>query len=94
MASCTTLDHIYPATQDGTPCYCGRRRWNADSSGYAGPTTPAKPAATRKLPRRGQMVRLTIDGLTTLWFVDETDREAGMFHIEGKGWHEVADIVT
>lgn len=24
---CTTLDHIYPATSPGTPCYCGRRTW-------------------------------------------------------------------
>jgi hypothetical protein len=28
MASnCTTLDHIYPATSAGTPCYCGDRTW-------------------------------------------------------------------
>ena len=24
---CTSLDHIYPATVPGTPCYCGRRTW-------------------------------------------------------------------
>ena len=24
---CTFLDHIYPATQPGMPCYCGKRTW-------------------------------------------------------------------
>ena len=25
--TCTSLDHVYPATVPGTPCYCGRRTW-------------------------------------------------------------------
>lgn len=24
---CTGLDHIYPRTVPGTPCYCGKRTW-------------------------------------------------------------------
>jgi hypothetical protein len=24
---CTTLDHVYPGTVPGTPCYCGKRTW-------------------------------------------------------------------
>lgn len=89
--NCTTLDHIYPATVDGTPCYCGKRRWNQDGTNYAGPTT--KPARVVRLPRRGSMVRLAIDGLETLWCVDQVDRESNMFHIEGKGWHEPQEII-
>ena len=27
MANCTSLDHIYPTTLLGVPCYCGRRTW-------------------------------------------------------------------
>lgn len=25
--NCTTVDHIYPRTEPGTPCYCGKRTW-------------------------------------------------------------------
>ncbi len=25
--TCTTLDHVYPATVPGTPCHCGKRTW-------------------------------------------------------------------
>lgn len=25
--TCTTLDHVYPGTAPGTPCYCGERTW-------------------------------------------------------------------
>ena len=25
--SCTTLDHLYPSTVQGTPCFCGARTW-------------------------------------------------------------------
>ena len=25
--TCTTLDHVYPSTVPGTPCYCGDRTW-------------------------------------------------------------------
>lgn len=83
-------NRVYPATVDGTPCYCGKRHWNQDSPSYAGPTTKAPPA---RLPRRGTLVRLAIDGLTTLWFVDQVDRDAGMFHVEGKGWHEAGEVI-
>lgn len=24
---CTSLDHVYPGTVLGTPCYCGARTW-------------------------------------------------------------------
>lgn len=27
IRTCTTLDHIYPSTVPGTPCYCGDRTW-------------------------------------------------------------------
>ncbi len=27
MSYCTSLDHVYPATVPGTPCYCGRNTW-------------------------------------------------------------------
>lgn len=27
MSTCTSLDHVYPATVPGTPCYCGARTW-------------------------------------------------------------------
>lgn len=27
MANCTTLDHVYPRTVPGTPCYCGAKTW-------------------------------------------------------------------
>ena len=36
--TCTSLDHVYPTTVPGTPCYCGVKTW-------AG----AKRAAARKL---------------------------------------------
>jgi hypothetical protein len=35
-SDCTHLDHIYPSdveighVVDGTPCYCGKRRWNME----------------------------------------------------------------
>lgn len=80
---CTTLDHVYPDTQDGTPCYCGRRRWNMDAGSYTGPA--AKPTRTRVYPpRRGALVELR-GHPGVKWAVAEVDREAGMFRVSAAG---------
>ena len=28
---CSSLDHIYPSSAPGTPCFCGARQWPASS---------------------------------------------------------------
>jgi hypothetical protein len=94
MNGCTNLDHIYPSDGDakpvdGTPCYCGRRRWNQDGNSYNGPTAPAKVAHTWP-PRRGSRVELrSAPGVRRV--VAAVDREADMIQIDGR-WYEQADV--
>ena len=105
--NCTNLDHQYPIGSngerpaDGTPCFCGKRRWNQDSATYAGPTTPAKPIADRtKLPRKGSCVNVILRmpdgsaaGVHQMAHVIEVDREAQMFRVaEFVNWLEVGDL--
>ena len=89
--SCTTLDHVYPTTHDGTPCFCGKRRWNQDARTYAGPTT--RPAPPTTMPRRGAAVIVRYLGQATRVTVTEVDREAGMFRTETHSWFEPTDII-
>src|SRR4051812_547779 len=96
--SCTTMDHCYPQngpgghTVKGTRCFCGKRAWGSwDDRGR--PLAATRAPAAPRLPRRRSLVRLVISGVNSLWFVDSVDREAGMFHVEGKGWHEPSEVI-
>ena len=76
--TCTTMDHIYPRTKPGAPCYCGKRQWPGVPAGkyfpqVANTTCPTpgngahslvkgKPAQTRAQGIMSQTVTLTKRG--------------------------------
>lgn len=85
--TCTTIDHCCPLNHpDGTPCYCGARRWNQDSPFYAGPKGSTEPAT--KLPRVGSVVRIGEANHEVL----RIDRKEGMFQTNDGRWHEPTEI--
>jgi hypothetical protein len=98
--TCTTLDHCYPPSPDGskpadgTPCFCGKRRWNQDGMSYTGPT--AAPVRARTFPpRKGSRVELR-SFLGGVFTVTEVDRDAAMFRASVPGhetrWFEEGDL--
>jgi hypothetical protein len=94
--NCTSIDHIYPSTTDGTPCYCGARRWNQDGQSYSGPTGKPK-VSEKKLPRKGAHVEVrTKTGTppTLRVIVIDVDRDGQMFRVDMlDGWFEIGDLV-